>query len=231
MRRWLVPAAFAAGALLTGAHAVDALETAATHPSGRAALIACYHVLRTAVALAFALFTLRRSEPHERARNPRALAACLAAMAAVLAFEAPGPSSPAAFVLAGDAIAVAFCLWLLVSVLALGRCFGVLPEARGLVTRGPYRIVRHPVYLGELGASAGLALTAPSLANALVLAALVIAQLVRMGYEEQALASAFPEYASYAASTPRLLPRVRIPSVGSVGGALPLLNGARGTRT
>src|SRR2546430_15344382 len=135
------------------------------------------------------------------------LLACMAAMAAILAFSAPARTTPSAFVLAGDAVAVAACLWLLASVLALGRCFGVLPEARGLVTRGPYRAVRHPVYLGEITACAGLALAAPSLRNGLVLAVFVGAQLVRMGFEERALTHAFPEYAAYAERTPRLVPR------------------------
>ena len=54
----------------------------------------------------------------------------------MLAFAAPSPTTSSAFALAGDLVAVAFCAWLFAVVLALGRCFGVLPEARGVVTRG-----------------------------------------------------------------------------------------------
>src|SRR5436190_6459216 len=202
----LVPAAFAAAAVITGAHAVDRVAHAVSQPGGRPALIAAYYLLRTVIVAAFAAFTVRRAAPRRRAREPLALGACALAIAALLAFTPPGSGSAPGLMLAGDLVAVLGCLWLLASVLALGRCFGVLPDARGLVTRGPYRAVRHPVYLGEITACAGLALAAPSLRNGLVLAVFVGAQLVRMGFEERALRHAFPEYAAYAERTPRLVP-------------------------
>jgi len=214
----LVPAAFAAAAVITGAHAADRVADALSHPGGRPALVAIYYLLRTIIVAAFAAFTWRRAEPHRRSREPLALGACAVAIAAVLAFTPPGGGAAPGLILAGDLVAVLACIWLLASVLALGRCFGVLPEARGLVTRGPYRAVRHPVYLGEIAACAGLALAAPSLRNGLVLAVFVGAQLVRMGFEERALTRAFPEYAAYAERTPRLIPSMR-PSRRTIAGA------------
>ena len=124
--------------------------------------------------------------------------------------------------IAGEVVALLSCAFLLASVLALGTCFGVLPEARGLVTRGPYRLVRHPVYLGELGACAGLVMGAPTAWNLSAAAVLLAAQLVRMRLEERALEREFPEYAAYAARTPRLLPSTR-PAPPGGGLLMPLI--------
>ena len=98
------------------------------------------------------------------------------------------------------------CAWMLIAALALGRCFGVLPEARGLVTHGPYSLVRHPLYLGEFTAVAGLLIASPSTRNLVAGAVFTIAQLARMSLEERALTREFPEYADYAAQTPRVVP-------------------------
>jgi protein-S-isoprenylcysteine O-methyltransferase Ste14 len=94
------------------------------------------------------------------------------------------------------------------AVLVLGRSISVLPEARRLVTGGPYAIVRHPLYLGEIVVLAGVALQCLS-AWALLLLGLVCAfQLQRMKYEEMVLFQAFPEYGNYMARTARLVPGV-----------------------
>ena len=92
--------------------------------------------------------------------------------------------------------------------LVLGRSISILPEARRLVTWGPYALVRHPLYLGEIIAIVGVALQYLS-AWALLLLALVCAiQFRRIKNEERVLLQAFPEYADYMAHTPCLVPGV-----------------------
>jgi protein-S-isoprenylcysteine O-methyltransferase Ste14 len=209
LTRWLVPGLFAIAAASIAVHTSSDVAHALAHDSSRSWLVVAYSALRTCVLVAFAVFTVGRAAPIQRTHNPVAYLACAAAMATVLAFSAPAANTPQGLLVGGELLALASCGWLFVSVLFLGRCFGVLPEARGLVTSGPYRLVRHPVYLGEIGACAGLAIAAPRPGNVVALSAVIAAQFVRMRMEERALSHAFPGYARYAARTGRLLPRLR----------------------
>jgi protein-S-isoprenylcysteine O-methyltransferase Ste14 len=90
----------------------------------------------------------------------------------------------------------------------LRRNLSIIPEARKLATGGPYRVVRHPLYLFEIMAALGALAAAPGLISALSMVVFVGMQMVRAGYEERLLAGAFPEYADYARRTRRLIPFV-----------------------
>jgi protein-S-isoprenylcysteine O-methyltransferase Ste14 len=189
------------------------LHTAVQQSAVRPWLIAVYFGLKAAIGVAFVVFVATRSPARRRVRESRALLACAAAILTAMALRGPGTHAITGLVLVGEAVAIAGAGWMLVSVAALGRCFSVLPEARGLVTRGPYRYIRHPLYLGEITITAGFLTASPRIWNVAVAAVFLGAQTVRMQLEERELTRVFPEYADYAARTPRLLPRVGLERV------------------
>lgn len=88
----------------------------------------------------------------------------------------------------------------------LGPYFSVFPQARGLVTRGPYARIRHPLYLAESTAIFGAMLSYRQPWAALIFIANFLIQLLRMSYEEEILSRTFPEYAAYRSRTYRLIP-------------------------
>jgi protein-S-isoprenylcysteine O-methyltransferase Ste14 len=91
------------------------------------------------------------------------------------------------------------CFWCL---RWLGRSFSVMAQARRLVTGGPYRLVRHPLYVCEALAIAGNVLRHPGW-PAFVLAATALGfQYRRILHEERVLVTTFPEYAAYAKRVP-----------------------------
>ncbi len=88
---------------------------------------------------------------------------------------------------------------------------------RGLVIRGPYRVVRNPMYIGAAAALSGGALYYESLAVAAYAAAfLVVMHLFVIVHEEPALRSSFGQnYDDYCRSVRRWLPRVAIRNIPS----------------
>jgi protein-S-isoprenylcysteine O-methyltransferase Ste14 len=75
----------------------------------------------------------------------------------------------------------------LVSLGVLGRSFGIVAANRGVRMSGPYRLVRHPIYLGYLFTNIGYVLENPTSRNGVLFAAALLAQLVRIREEELVL--------------------------------------------
>jgi protein-S-isoprenylcysteine O-methyltransferase Ste14 len=103
--------------------------------------------------------------------------------------------------------ATAFALW---SMAHLRRSLSIIPEARALVTSGPYTLIRHPLYLAEVSSALAVVLSWPALVPAGAFCVFVVLQLTRARFEERLLTRAFPgRYPAYMAVTPRLIPLLR----------------------
>ncbi len=90
----------------------------------------------------------------------------------------------------------------------LGRGFAIFPEARGFVATGPYRLVRHPLYLAEIVSMLGIMLGFRQPWAAMIVLATIVLQIRRMSFEEDILARTYPSYSAYRDRTARLLPRI-----------------------
>ena len=90
----------------------------------------------------------------------------------------------------------------------LGRSFSIMPQARRLVTSGPYGIVRHPLYLAEEIAVLGVTGLYVSPSALAIVAVHWFFQLRRMANEEKVLLATFRNYSVYAETTPKFFPYV-----------------------
>jgi protein-S-isoprenylcysteine O-methyltransferase Ste14 len=79
---------------------------------------------------------------------------------------------------------------------ALGRSFGIAPANRGVVARGPYGFVRHPIYSGYLVTHIAFAIAHPSAWNLIILVIADGALVVRALIEERLLRTD-AQYESY----------------------------------
>lgn len=152
---------------------------------------------------------LRRDTAVATSASPLAHAAAVTATVTPFVF-AFLPATPAGIgrELAAGALLAAGSGWSLWSVRSLGRSVGILAQARTLVHRGPYRWVRHPLYLGELIAAGGLAVRVGTVPAAACWVGLLFLQVYRAGREEAVLSGALPDYAGYRSRTAAVLPGI-----------------------
>ena len=88
----------------------------------------------------------------------------------------------------------------------LGKAFAIMPEARILVTTGPYAYARHPLYAVEFLTIVGVAMQFRQPWAALLGAGVIVLQVIRSIFEERVLMAAYPEYEAYRARTARFIP-------------------------
>lgn len=164
------------------------------------------------LALVVVLFAIRRRgiKGHRAAPGPAAVALVGTFLLNVVAYLPIEDSTATASLFGSSVVVLLGTLFTIWSLAVLGRCFGLFPEVRGLVVRGPYRLVRHPVYLGEVVAALGLVVAKPHPLVILLVMVFVGLQYWRTVYEERALSAAYPgEYPAYVRRVPRLLPGLR----------------------
>jgi hypothetical protein len=104
----------------------------------------------------------------------------------------------------------------LILICILGRTWCTLyiggQKQRELVTKGPYSVVRNPLYLFTLLGAAGIGALSGSLAMAVACAGFATAVFLSVvRQEEQFLTATFPrEFPAYAERVPRFLPRLSV---------------------
>jgi protein-S-isoprenylcysteine O-methyltransferase Ste14 len=84
--------------------------------------------------------------------------------------------------------------------------FGIMAEARSPVTSGPYRYVRHPLYLGEMLSMLGLCLAMGTVVALFFWGIWTAMQLARACIEEAKLAHQFGDYKAYMERTRFIFP-------------------------
>jgi protein-S-isoprenylcysteine O-methyltransferase Ste14 len=172
--------------------------------------------LTTAVYLAFCVIPvgIYLVRPRPRARDGRAIPRVAGLVGTTMLLVVGAFPNPALFVppavIRGISAPLALGAFVLgvYGLLYLRRSLSIIPEARRLVTGGPYRLIRHPLYAAEILAACALILDRPGLWAVITLVPFIAVQMLRARFEEGLLSRTFPEYAPYAARTRRLIPLV-----------------------
>ena len=167
-------------------------------------------VVETLIFIAFLVSYLIRKDPVCRSRGTKEIIVPLigGVLPFALLFSPPNlfiAASPLALqvIFYWMTAATALTVW---GLWTLKRSFSITVEARDLVISGPYRFVRHPIYLGEILTALAVTVWRFSLLNFFVITLFVVIQLLRAKWEEDKLALVFSGYSIYAAKTSWLFP-------------------------
>lgn len=173
------------------------------------AILRLAHVLNAALLLLIVVFLVSRRPPVNKAPGlwPR-LVAWIGLLAPLALALIPRASLGQTEAIGSALLVFAGTLAGVWAVTHLGRAFSFFPQARTLVTSGPYRFVRHPLYLAELAIVAGLAIERSQPWSSIIFVLTVVSQVPRMHYEERVLSESFPEYVDYMHQTYRLVPGI-----------------------
>jgi len=140
-------------------------------------------------------------------RAPVVLVSLIGTFAILATGYLPGvPHGPNAL-LVSDLLITFGMVWAVWGLAYLRRSFSILPEARKLVTGGPYGLSRNPLYFGEGVASIGVMLPVFGPWQLLLLLVFIVSQALRIGWEQRVLEEAFgDQYRRYLRRVPMLVP-------------------------
>ncbi len=167
-----------------------------------------FNTIMVASEALVALFMLIRRPSAEVTHSGADWALAFAATAGPLLARASSSGHP--LIPLGSGVVLLLCglacqVW---AKLTLRRSFGIIPANRGVKASGPYRFVRHPMYLGYVTVHVGFLLLSPNLWNLVVYGLSFAIQIVRIRAEERLLGQD-PTYAAFKDRTRyRLLPGV-----------------------
>jgi protein-S-isoprenylcysteine O-methyltransferase Ste14 len=167
-------------------------------PAGRElnfSLVGAANIVWVCGAAIMAIMSFARFAPRSATVNLRTVAAS-GAMLVIPAFMRPTDLSSGALATTGVIFELCGVVLTQVARVYMGRSFGVLPANRGIVSKGPFRWIRHPVYLGWLVLSLGYAMSYWSGRNLMLIVVALPFMVWRIDQEEAHL-SADPAYRSY----------------------------------
>ncbi|HEY8888530.1 MAG TPA: isoprenylcysteine carboxylmethyltransferase family protein [Gallionella sp.] len=116
------------------------------------------------------------------------------------------PSQPAAIM--AQVTAVALMVWARLTFGQRSFHAAANPSAGGLVTTGPYRFIRHPIYTAACLFGWSGILAHWSLINVMLGVLLFVGAVGRMLCEERLIIEIYPEYRDYAQATKRMVPYI-----------------------
>jgi protein-S-isoprenylcysteine O-methyltransferase Ste14 len=111
-------------------------------------------------------------------------------------------------VIALQATAILLMVWARITFKARSFHLSATPTEGGLVTTGPYKFIRHPIYASVLLFVWSGAVGNWSVKNALLGCLVFAGAFMRIVCEESLVRARYPEYQQYAEKTKRLIPYV-----------------------
>jgi len=116
--------------------------------------------------------------------------------------------SPSPLLIIAQVLALGLMIWARLTFGRRSLHFAANPTEGALVTTGPYRFIRHPIYTAVClfvgaGAAAHWSWTTAAFGGLVLVGALV-----RMLCEEKLVTARYPEYLAYAARSWRMIPYV-----------------------